>query len=109
MLGFTHNSAAIFVSEFNPAPLPSHYVLHAGFCCYVLFHFSEMMDLPALLTNARACSFDENTALVCACCWASDGHISAHIFLDCCSTGLASLSANLFAVFFFFFYCPLLL
>lgn len=56
--------------------------------CFV--PFLVMMDLSILPTNARVCSFNENTALVCAYCWASDGQALAHIFLDCCPTGFAS-------------------
>lgn len=39
--------------EFHPAPSTSHYVSHPRFCCYVLFHFSPVMDLSVLLANAR--------------------------------------------------------
>lgn len=95
----SHNSTAIMVSEFHPTPLPSNYVLHAEFRFYVLFCFSTMMDLAALLTNARSCSFDESAALVCVCCQGSDGHTSAHIFLDCCPYGLVSLAASSFSFF----------
>lgn len=105
----SHNSTAIMVSEFHPAPLPSHYVLRAEFCFYVLFCFLAMMDLSALLTNARSCSFDESAALVCACCWGSDGHTSAHIFLDCCPNGLVNLAASFMLFFFFFCYFKLFL
>lgn len=86
--------------------LPCHLIMRcmqdfaAMYCFYIFWQWWIYLHK----WHAMVCSFDENTALVCACCCASDGHTSAHIFLDCCPTGLASLAANLFLFFFFFLF-----
>lgn len=109
----SHNSTAIMVSEFHPAPLPSHYVLHAEFCFYVLFCFSAMMDLSALLTNARSCSFDESAALVCVLYVVGDPMATPqHVFfsiavqLDLQVLLPVLCCFSFFCYFKLFFYCP---
>lgn len=97
----------------NFIPLPCHLIMYcmqgfAAIFCFVFRWWLIYLHYWLMLGHVHSMR-------VLLWCAHVDGHTSAHIFLDCCPTGLASLAASFMLFFFFFvvailnfFYCPLL-